>query len=413
MRRPATAVLAVAAVAVSMLVAVPAAGARAARPAIHSTLVWRGAPLKAVPETSWSTQYTSKAFVTRSPATLAAQAASGTTIANFSDTVNAGQDGHNYTFTMAGSNPVNTNSTTTIQAQIIPITVTFTGTGDVFDPLHAATSCGETQSALAAEESSPEFKVRPWYAGKTFVGDDQYPGAQMREEYWSWTNPRGASPDWHLRLAVSSPISVSLSVTGFPEQDPGTCQQFGEIDNTYWGNYLKNTLIPSLKSAGVSPTTLPIFLVKNIVLTNPNGSGGTSCCVFGFHNDYDNPSYATNTQTYAWTTYLEDGWKVGGAVDVAGTSHEVSEWANDPYVTNPVPKWGHIGQDPKSCQGNLEVGDPMTGQIFAVNPSTPGGFTFHLQELSFFGWFYDFNSGVNGWYSTRGTFTSGSPSICS
>jgi hypothetical protein len=38
----------------------------------------------------------------------------------------------------------------------------------------------------------------------------------------------------------------------------------------------------------------------------------------------------------------------------------------------------------------------------------PNGFTYHLQELAFFSWFYrqDPSTGVNGWYSDNGTFPS-------
>ena len=74
----------------------------------------------------------------------------------------------------------------------------------------------------------------------------------------------------------------------------------------------------------------------------------------------------------------------------------------------PLPLGGHLGQVP-GCQGNLEVGDPLSGTTF---PVTISGTTYHLQELAFFGWFYDDNIGINGWYSTRGTFLSGA-GLCS
>ena len=103
----------------------------------------------------------------------------------------------------------------------------------------------------------------------------------------------------------------------------------------------------------------------------------------------------------------------GASNDLAVPSHEMDEWANDPYVNNPTPSWGHIGQV-SGCQGNLETGDPLTGTVFAVNGNTTVGSTnptYHLQELALFGWFYDDNIGVNGWYSTRGSFLSGA-TIC-
>ncbi len=44
-------------------------------------------------------------------------------------------------------------------------------------------------------------------------------------------------------------------------------------------------------------------------------------------------------------------------------AYEVTEWANDPYVNNATPAWGGVGQTVGSCQGNFEVGDPLTGRV--------------------------------------------------
>ena len=55
------------------------------------------------------------------------------------------------------------------------------------------------------------------------------------------------------------------------------------------------------------------------------------------------------------------------------------------------------------CQANLEVGDPLSGTIF---PVTSGTFTYHLQELAFFSWFYRQSPsiGLNGAYSDQDHF---------
>jgi hypothetical protein len=92
-------------------------------------------------------------------------------------------------------------------------------------------------------------------------------------------------------------------------------------------------------------------------------------------------------------------------------AHEVGEWQDDPFGNNPTPLWGHTGQV-SGCQGNLEVGDPLTGTNVA--PVTmPNGFTYHLQELAFFSWFYGAPSiGVNGWFSNNGTFTTDAGPVC-
>lgn len=92
--------------------------------------------------------------------------------------------------------------------------------------------------------------------------------------------------------------------------------------------------------------------------------------------------------------------------DVTVLSHEIAEWYDDPLVNNATPLWGHIGQV-DGCQGNLEVGDPLTGSP-SFEIEMPNGFTYHPQETAFFSWFYNQVSslGINGSYSSGGTFTS-------
>ena len=73
------------------------------------------------------------------------------------------------------------------------------------------------------------------------------------------------------------------------------------------------------------------------------------------------------------------------------------------YDVNPTPAWGHTGQV-SGCQNNLEVGDPLTGTT--ISPIVGGnGFTYHLQELAFYSWFYGAPSvGIHGWFSDNATF---------
>jgi hypothetical protein len=158
-------------------------------------------------------------------------------------------------------------------------------------------------------------------------------------------------------------------------------------------NQLQKVVIPSLAGQGVGTTTFPIFLVHNFAEL----SGG-QCCAGGYHNAF---SRSTGIQTYGVAMYDNSGLFTGSS-DISILSHEVAEWQNDPSGVNPTPSWGHIGQV-SGCQGNLEVGDPLSGTTFK---DTLSGFTYHPQELAFFSWFYHQSPslGVNGWYSDQGTF---------
>ena len=126
---------------------------------------------------------------------------------------------------------------------------------------------------------------------------------------------------------------------------------------------------------------------------------GSKCLAGGYHNAFN---VGAGVQTYGVAMYDNSGLMTGGS-DISILSHEVAEWQNDPSGTNPTPSWGNIGQV-MGCQGNLEVGDPLSGTTFN---DTLNGFTYHPQELAFFSWFYHQNPslGVNGWYSDKGTFS--------
>jgi hypothetical protein len=117
------------------------------------------------------------------------------------------------------------------------------------------------------------------------------------------------------------------------------------------------------------------------------------------------------SQTFSPADYDTSNIFLSPVPDVSIMSHEVAEWMNDPFGHNPVPKWGHIGQQP-GCQGNLEVGDPLSGTL-APPIAMPNGFTYHMQELAFFSWFYGAPSmGVNGWFSDNGTFLRDAGPVC-
>jgi hypothetical protein len=120
--------------------------------------------------------------------------------------------------------------------------------------------------------------------------------------------------------------------------------------------------------------------------------------VIGYHGYTGLP-----IQTYSPMNFDSTGLFPPAIEDTGVPAHEVGEWMNDPFANNPTPPWGHIGQV-AFCQNNLEVGDPLTGT--GVPPIVmPNGFTYHLQELAFFSWFYGAPSiGIHNWFSNNGTF---------
>ncbi len=245
------------------------------------------------------------------------------------------------------------------------------------------------------------FVNRAWTFGGTSVGTGQYIDAFERAAFWHYTKTGGTNPTYGLQLALKTLPAKTVTVPGADAYyyslagTPCGNGKLADVNINWLSSYLRTTLMPSLVSAGVGPTTFPIFLVHNVAMFQNNVPA--DCCVLGYH---DALPTASGIDTYAIADYENSGGFTT-THDVQVLAHEVGEWANDPLGTNPTPAWGHIGQV-TGCQSNLEVGDPLSGSAI---PVASGGFTYHPQELAFFSWFYRQTPslGVNGWYSNNGT----------
>jgi hypothetical protein len=309
---------------------------------------------------------------------------------------------HTYKYTMVGKNPAiaTLNPSTTITTFIVPLNIIFPGFAN-WDPT-VADSCdsGVGATALVRTQKSPVVNNHAYTWGVTAIGSAQYVDAFQRAEFWTYANPSGINPGYHVKLKVTTLPTVDVTV-------PATSAAFistscgngavGAVEIGWLDSYLQSTVIPALASSGVAPNTFPIFLLHNVI----EYIGTTAnCCALGYHNAYK-PSLTSAMQTYAVADYDNSGIIVPG--DVTVLAHEVGEWMDDPYTNNPTRPWGHIGQV-TNCQTNLEVGDPLTGKSLTVSMN---GFKYHPQELAFFSWFYRQSPslGVNGWYSNNGTFT--------
>jgi hypothetical protein len=331
--------------------------------------------------------------VSRAQADAAALAAG--TFTQYKATVKTG--GKSYTYVIAGQNPAKkvTNPASTIKVELVPLIMKFSN-GDTWDPTKTD-SCDTGASPLARMQKSPLIVKQSHSFGGTAIGNTQITDAFQRAEFWKYTKPTGINPAYHVNLSWATHSAITVNV---PNADAATAAiscgngLLGAADLNWLDPHLQSTVIPSL---GVSPTTVPIFLLHNFV---EYVSTTSNCCVLGYHNAF---TTGAGVQTYGLGMYDNSGAFTGSS-DISALSHEVAEWQNDPYTNNPTPAWGHIGQV-SGCQSNLEVGDPLSGTTFS---DTLNGFTYHPQELAFFSWFYHQSpsEGVHGWYSDQGTFTS-------
>jgi len=155
----------------------------------------------------------------------------------------------------------------------------------------------------------------------------------------------------------------------------------------------------------------------------------SNCCVIGFHGAGEVPGKSSGPthgngnqpiQTYAWASWMTAGffnpansWPLQ---DINAFSHEISEWADDPFNTNTVQAWRSPIAPQYGCSTLLETGDPVLGVGFSAgvntfdqNPFTDG--TYHPQDEAFLPWFLRFEpnqvsqpvqGGVTGRYTLLG-----------
>lgn len=358
-----------------------------------------------------------------SPRTAAA-AASASSLPVFSYTTTSSRDGNDYSGVMVGSSPFDGgNGSTSVRTQVIPVIIKVhriaTGInekgilsvekGDVtFDPTVPNSACMTAPNNVPVKlfMQSPLIKTADFRFGGTDVGSAQYIDAFQRASFWTQIGS-----DYHVKL---DPVRVLPSIVIDVPNDRGLslgifggCAPLGIFDINFMDSLLTNTILPSLAAKGVNPGTFPIFLMANVVMSIGNPNNLNQCCVLGYHGATGNSAI----QTYSPMDFDTTGLFGPGIFDTSVSAHEIGEWANDPYGNNPTPAWGHTGQV-GGCQNNLEVGDPLTGTNIPT-VTMPNGFTYHLQELAFFSWFYGAPSiAVNGWYSDNNTFTSDAGPVC-
>ena len=331
------------------------------------------------------------------------------------------RDGRTYSGLMVGRNPSNRlATTTTVPVKIIPIAWQFvvgntTYTYDPTLPDPCSPRNPATDTALGLTTASPLFQPNTYVYGGTTVGTNtQFHDAWQRANFWSLVSRTGNSYHTVMNVQVLPTFTIVATqnfwigtVTGTSGNCTGLATPVGVVNLAAWDSYLQSTILPAYASYGVNSSNLPLFLFYNTFLQSPFNPGG-ACCILGYHSAI---SAGLNlAQTYATSAYNSSGAFGITSADTATLTHELGEWMDDPIGNNPTPSWGHIGQV-NGCQGNLEVGDPLSGTLMPT--ITSNGFTYHMQELAFYSWFLGAPStGVNGWFSSNGTFATDAGGVC-
>jgi hypothetical protein len=291
---------------------------------------------------------------------------------SFTDPTN----GVTYGYDMVGTgDPRTTHTTTTVPTEIIPLNFTFSS-GQAFDGSDTTTAVVDSpvfqKSSYATARVTPTGKPQALSA----AGTTQLEDAVMRSQF----NQVGKST-YHLLLnqptiAPTQTISVPAN-QGVVASFGSGFNSFGDVDINWFSSQMNN-LINSLH---VDPGTLPIFLTNNVYLYE--GNDPSNCCVLGFHgasHPVGNGGGTVNGQgnnlihTFVYAAYAQPGtWSTSSTPaspdgsdgyyiqDIHALSHEVSEWADDPFTNNTVNPWLTPTAPQYGCSNLLETGDPVVG----------------------------------------------------
>jgi hypothetical protein len=290
-------------------------------------------------------------------------------------------DGVTYGYNMVGANPNSCSGSAcsvTIKADITPIVVnidglTFSGSdvlgATLASPVFATNDYGSTP---AATTGAPNLPMGP--GGALSQGDAgnqlQLEDATMRAQF----NQVGSSP-YHLILQPTVLPAVTINVP----QSRGVLLQsgrgvvFADVDYKWWSSAIGSIINKQ------EPTHLPILLTNNVLLHI--GPDINNCCVIGFHGAYSRSTngngISNKIQTFAWASWVQPGLysrPMGGTdwalQDIHALSHEISEWADDPFVNNTVQPWLTPTAPQYGCSGLLETGDPVVSIGFAMGTNT-------------------------------------------
>jgi hypothetical protein len=300
-----------------------------------------------------------------------------------------------YCYQMIGATPKKTAPSTTLTTQVYAYKLKFSN-GEVFDPTAIDKKC-DSVSPYTRLVDSPLYNAVPIVNGKVSLGTIQYEDAQSVGEWYKFV--KGAKSYAVNLKDTGKPVVISLSVPsneGTTKKVTGFCRgDFGTVDLTW--------LASQISTAKWSVKQFSVVLLWDVVQTT------SGCCVGGYHSYYENNG-GQNGVAGVMTISNAGLFTAAGLQDINIPTHEFGEAINDPFGDNVVPAWGHIGQQP-NCQGNLEVGDPLTGTVYDGGAGIKfKGFTYHPQELVYFNWFTQQTKyadyGADGVYSMSGSFTS-------
>lgn len=318
------------------------------------------------------------------------------TIQNWSGQATNPVDGVTYTYSMVGVDPAS-NGDAKITVDIVPINVTVGGrafNGSDVIPAVLASPLFQTSDYSSTTAASTMTGGRgaggDLSAGNT---DVQLLDATMRSQF----NRVGTGYHLYLRPKVQRPVTIDVpAVYGTTLVSPRSIV-YAAVDET-WFQPLVEDLNASLHY--LQPHRLALFVTNDVMLYVDHTP--SHCCVFGAHGATDTTAEGNGSegrqslQTFVWASWMTAGFFRPASSwvkqDINGLSHEIAEWAADPFANNLVQPWFSPRAPEYGCSNLLEVGDPNVGLGFSqgVNTFDQNAFadgSYHPQDEVFLPWF--------------------------
>ena len=357
------------------------------------------------------------------------------------------ENGVTYRYRMVGVDP-RTNRSATIGVDIIPLVVnaggqTFDGSesvaGVLASPLfHSFDFSSTIYSTRRDPVTGVCCVVRP-AGGTPFPlssgNTGQLLDATMRAEFDK------VGSRYHLYLdvhKVHDPITIDVPSTLGNVITSPVGVPAASVDSDWFQARVEGLL----GELHLNPKRLAMFLTTDVVTYKDHNPA--HCCALGGHGAVDTDSHGDaasdsnrggdhSMQTLVWASWFTPGLfgpKAWVMKDIVSLSHEVTEWAMDPFLNNEVQPWISTTAPQYGCVSELETGDPTVNIGFSVglpganvydknpfaslgaprNPFSDG--TFHVEDEAFIPWFMRFpednefsqptQSGAGGRYTLMG-----------
>jgi len=291
-------------------------------------------------------------------------------------------DGVTYGYNIVGADPfqcTGSNCSVTIEVDITPIVVnidgmTFSG-NDVLGAVLASPIFALSDYGFTPYASSSPTTISARGPGGVLSQDDGGIPLQLQDAVMRAQFDRTGASAYHLKLHPNVLPAVTIDIPnnqGFLFQG-ARGNIFAAVAFGWWTSRIHNLVTKA------NPTHLAVYLTDDVRLFTLN-LNKAFCCFDGYHSaSQGTPNSNGNAvvNTFLWTSYLSpgivarpDGTRFWAFQDILPLSHEIAEWANDPFVGNAVERWGIPDSPGLICQGLLETGDPVSNVGFAMGTNS-------------------------------------------